>query len=585
MPSSVSLGAPPVGRERAAGPDGSGTREHMIRRRRRLARLCLGWAALSLLSELTPLGYWLNTTLPAYWYAVTWLAAGAPSVGFAVLLGALSAGLRRGRAMAFWLVAICLALAGPLGFLAGSLAGGWLPLGQVPTWFWIAVAVHLGLLGVLLSQWRAFRIPSDHAGLRRLAWLVPVAALGVLLGVTLVAATDTGHAPTAQRAAYVLQRAVADTGLWPVTTAVHVPWGVNLLINLIAGLLVVAALYLLLRSPRHAPVMTRADEARLRALLAEHGARDSLGYFALRDDKNVVFSPTGKAAIGYRVLGGVSLAAGDPIGDPEAWPGAIAAWQEQAEQRGWRRAVLGASEQAALAYQRFGGLHALTLGDEAVVEVAGFDLSGRAMRGVRQAHARVGRAGYTVTATRQRQLDPGTLGMITRSAASWRDGAAERGFSMALGRIGDPADPDYLLLQCYDRDHRLRAVLGFAPWGRWGLSLDLMIRDRQAGNGLIEFMIVELATRAPALGVERISLNFAMFRDVFAAGARIGAGPVLRAHRRLLLVASRWWQLESLYRANLKYQPSWIPRYLCYATPSDLVPVLAAAGRAEGFLP
>jgi MFS family permease len=213
MPSSVSLGAPPVGRERAAGPDGSGTREHMIRRRRRLARLCLGWAALSLLSELTPLGYWLNTTLPAYWYAVTWLAAGAPSVGFAVLLGALSAGLRRGRAMAFWLVAICLALAGPLGFLAGSLAGGWLPLGQVPTWFWIAVAVHLGLLGVLLSQWRAFRIPSDHAGLRRLAWLVPVAALGVLLGVTLVAATDTGHAPTAQRAAYVLQRAVADTGL------------------------------------------------------------------------------------------------------------------------------------------------------------------------------------------------------------------------------------------------------------------------------------------------------------------------------------------------------------------------------------
>ncbi len=359
----------------------------------------------------------------------------------------------------------------------------------------------------------------------------------------------------------------------------------NLLINLIAGLLVVAGLYLLLRSPRHASVMTGSDEARLRALIAEHGARDSLGYFALRDDKNVVFSPTGKAAIGYRVLGGVSLAAGDPIGDPEAWPGAISAWQEQAEQRGWRRAVLGASEQAALAYQRFGGLHALALGDEAVLEVAGFDLGGRAMRGVRQAHARVRRAGYTVTAARQRQLDPGTLGLITRSAARWRDGAAERGFSMALGRIGNPADPDYLVLQCHDQDNRLRAVLGFAPWGPWGLSLDLMTRDRQAENGLVEFMIAELAARAPALGVERISLNFAMFRDVFAAGARIGAGPVLRAHRRLLLIASRWWQLESLYRANLKYQPSWIPRYLCYASPSDLVPVLAAAGRAEGFLP
>ena len=121
MPSSVSLVASPVRRERAAAvPGRPGTRERMVRRRRRLARLCLGWAALSLLSELTPLGYWLNTTLPVYWYAVTWLAAGAPSVGFAVLLGVLSSGLRRGRAMAFWLVAICLALAGPLGFLAGS---------------------------------------------------------------------------------------------------------------------------------------------------------------------------------------------------------------------------------------------------------------------------------------------------------------------------------------------------------------------------------------------------------------------------------------------------------------------------------
>lgn len=107
------------------------------------------------------------------------------------------------------------------------------------------------------------------------------------------------------------------------------------------------------------------------------------------------------------------------------------------------------------------------------------------MRGVRQARARVARAGYTVTAARQHELDPGTLGVIARTAARWRE-SPERGFSMALGRIGDPGDPDYLLLQCRDRDYQLRAVLGFVPWGRDGLSLDLMARDRQADNGLTE---------------------------------------------------------------------------------------------------
>lgn len=114
----------------------------------------------------------------------------------------------------------------------------------------------------------------------------------------------------------MLQRAVADTGLWPVTSAVDVPWGVNLLMNLVAGLLVAAGLYLVLRSPRQVPARSDADETQLRDLIAGHGARDSLGYFALRRDKNVIFSPTGKAAVSYRVIGGVSLAAGDPARRP-----------------------------------------------------------------------------------------------------------------------------------------------------------------------------------------------------------------------------------------------------------------------------
>ncbi len=57
------------------------------------------------------------------------------------------------------------------------------------------------------------------------------------------------------------------------------------------------------------------------ALLARHGRRDSLGYFATRRDKASVFSPDGRAAVTYRVLGGVSLASADPVGSPDALAG------------------------------------------------------------------------------------------------------------------------------------------------------------------------------------------------------------------------------------------------------------------------
>ena len=117
-----------------------------------------------------------------------------------------------------------------------------------------------------------------------------------------------------------------------------------------------------------------------------------------------------------------------------------------------------------------------------------------------------------------------------------------------------------------------------------GLSLDLMRRDRASDNGLIEFMVTALVRDAPRLGVQRISLNFAVFRSSLARGERIGAGPFLRAWVRMLLVASRWWQIASLYRANAKFRPAWEPRFICFRLARDLGPIIGAALAVEGFL-
>jgi len=78
---------------------------------------------------------------------------------------------------------------------------------------------------------------------------------------------------------------------------------------------VVLVAWLILRPAEPADGLTGEDESRLRELLAKHGSRDSLGYFALRREKRVVWSPSGKAAITGRVVDGVFLVSGDPIGD------------------------------------------------------------------------------------------------------------------------------------------------------------------------------------------------------------------------------------------------------------------------------
>jgi lysyl-tRNA synthetase, class II len=344
----------------------------------------------------------------------------------------------------------------------------------------------------------------------------------------------------------------------------------------------VTTAYLVLRPAEPQASLSQDDETRMRALLERHGRRDSLGYFALRRDKSVLWSPTGKACIAYRVVSGVMLASGDPLGDPEAWPGAIAGFLETAAEHAWVPAVMGCSEQAGTAWAR-AGLSALEIGDEAVVEVDQFSLDGRAMRNVRQAVARVERAGYCCQVRRSSAI-PQEEGLeLRRQAETWRGAETERGFSMALGRFGDSADPDCVAVTA-TADGVLRAFLHFVPWGPDGLSLDLMRRDRSADNGLNELLIVRAIEAAPSLGVTRLSLNFAVFRSSLERGERLGAGPFLRAWRGVLLFASRWFQIESLYRFNAKFRPVWEPRYVCYPTARDLPRVAIAALEAEAFL-
>ena len=134
-------------------------------------------------------------------------------------------------------------------------------------------------------------------------------------------------------------------------------------------------------------------------------------------------------------------------------------------------------------------------------------------------------------------------------------------------------------------DGVLRAILHFVPWGPDGLSLDLMRRDR-VGPARPERLPHrrDHQARANDLGVKRISLNFAMFRAALERGERIGAGPVLRAWRGILLFLSRWFQIESLYKFNAKFCPEWVPRFFVFTGTRDIPRIGLAALEAEAFL-
>ncbi|NMO50087.1 bifunctional lysylphosphatidylglycerol synthetase/lysine--tRNA ligase LysX [Actinoplanes sp. TBRC 11911] len=504
-----------------------------------------------------------------------------PGFTYAALLIAMAVALRRRLRAAWWLLLIWWLVLPEVGRLVA--------LASDPR---ITTAVgFVFIAGVIVVAIRVRDQFSSRQVAGSIAAAVACFVVGGLavLGVGAVLVRRFGTADSLPAAAlHVFDSMLGDLGRVSDGPVITAPLWVRVVTGLVGAAVVLTSAHLLFRAPRTTHMLNAADEARVRTLLRDFGDHDSLGYFATRRDKAVVWDTgdpaTATAGVSYRVVGSVSLASGNPLGDPARWPAAIEAWRRLARSGGWSLAVMGAGREGAEAYAGI-GLTAYEIGDEAVLDLGTFSLSKPGLKAVRQSVARLQRRGYTTVVCRHGALTPADFEAMNTDAAQWRgDGGDERGFSMALGRLGDPLDDECVMVQARDGEGRLRGFLSFVPWGRNGLSLDLMRRDPSADNGLVELMVAALAERSATLGAGRVSLNFAMFREAFERGAEIGAGPIARLWRQSLVLASRNWQLESLYRSNAKYLPDWEPRFLCFEYTSDLPRVGTAAGNAEGFL-
>ncbi|WP_374101122.1 bifunctional lysylphosphatidylglycerol synthetase/lysine--tRNA ligase LysX [Antrihabitans sp. YC2-6] len=530
--------------------------------------LCLAWSISPVIRSVTQ--------KPREYIDTYYFDAPDTSFAWALVLGLLAAALASRKRIAWWLFTAYLTVYGVVNVAE--------IIDTKSVHAMIALAVHVAVVAILIAARPEFytRVRSG-AGWKALGVLIAGLAAGTLLGWGLVELFP-GTLEQSQRGLWALNR---------VTALVVVdneqfdgrPHGfVNTLLGLFGALALLGAVITLFRSQRSTNALTGNDESALRGLLERSDVEDSLGYFATRRDKAVVFAPSGKAAVTYRVEVGVCLASGDPIGMKEAWPHAIDAWLELAEHYGWSPAVMGASELGATAYNR-AGLSVLQLGDEAILYPRKFNLNGSDMKPVRQAVNRLRKLNYTTRIRRHRDIPADEMKQVIRRAEDWRGTETERGFSMALDRLGDSLDGECLLVECLDSEENVLAMLSLVPWGRSGASLDLMRRDPKGPNGVMEFMVSELALQSDQFGITKISLNFAVFRSVFEEGERIGAGPVLRTWRAVLLFFSRFWQLEALYRSNVKYQPDWVPRFMCFEDSRTLPKAGIASALAEGFLP
>jgi len=275
------------------------------------------------------------------------------------------------------------------------------------------------------------------------------------------------------------------------------------------------------------------------------------------------------------------MVSGDPVGDPDGVDSLLRTLVRFAEERGLRLAALGVSPASRELFEQ-AGLRALYLGDEAIVDTERFSLEGRAIRKVRQSVSRLRKAGYRTTIAELGSLDDETLCRLEQIATDWRRGAPERGFTMAMDSLRNPHGERTLVVSATDETGAVRGFLHFVPtYGRDAVSLSFMRRDHDTPNGLTEFLIVEAIERLRTRGIAEVSLNFAAFARLLTEPENV----LERVAARVLRWADAWFQIESLYRFNAKFDPRWEPRYVLYEGRLGLARAGLAAAWAEGQIP
>jgi lysylphosphatidylglycerol synthetase-like protein (DUF2156 family) len=541
--------------------------------RRRVQRIAAGaialTGALNLVSAaLPPWKARLHILLSLIPLVATQAAAALVAITGIALL-ALARGIRLGQKRA-WTIATCVLLVSVLlNLLRGIDAEESL--------------VSLLLAGFLLVNRKHFQANSQPRSFgNAVKWLVGgvvLATFGVSLaleGLRWVLDRRDIHLPSF----YGLLGAVAERLIGDHSMALAHPLSRFLDPAMLAiGLGLLAAILFMATAPVRLRRRSRSSESLAAARdIVERYGQGTLDWFALRCDKeHFIWRDT---LVAYAVFNGVCLVSPDPVGPISQRRDAFNAFRDFAHAHGWEVAVIGAGEEWLETYEAF-GMHHVYLGDEAVVDLKRFALEGKKMKGLRQAHNRIAKYGYRIAFYDPARIGTDLRGRLEEIMGVTRRGDFERGFSMTLGRMFDPADKGLLLAVAIDKEGKPVAFCHYVPArGIGGYSLDVMRHDGgDHPNGLLDFVLVETILHLREQGMQALGLNFAAMRAVL--DGTMGQSVPRRLEKRFFQWISNSAQVESLFRFNAKFQPDWLARYAVFDSMERLLPTAVAMLRAE----
>ncbi len=367
------------------------------------------------------------------------------------------------------------------------------------------------LIALLLSGWlfslrREFHARSDppsvQRGLLLMAGAVVFTLVYTALGFTLL---DGHYEQTPAFVAAMGQAARVFTAPGTLSITPVTSFGVAFVASAYTIMLitVTSALVLLSRSVVVREPATADERSRATAIVEAHG-RSSVARMTLLDDKSYYFSKGG-SVVAYVAKNGFAVALGDPIGPPDDIDAAIGGFRDYARRNGWQAAFYQVKPDHLERYHA-SGMRSLPIGQEAVVDLNTFTLSGKARKSLRQHINRVRERGYR-TVIHNPPIGDALYDTLHDISDEWLAGAGgEKRFS--LGWFHEEYIRPVPIITVYNPDDEIVAFANILPEYQLNeTTIDLMRHREQMGSGVMDFLFVSLFHWAQEQGYDSFNLG------------------------------------------------------------------------------
>ncbi|MGC4376723.1 bifunctional lysylphosphatidylglycerol flippase/synthetase MprF [Fictibacillus sp. Mic-4] len=306
-----------------------------------------------------------------------------------------------------------------------------------------------------------------------------------------------------------------------------------------------------------------ADDKKLEAFLAKHGG-NVLSHLGFLGDKRFYFSSDGKAMLQFAKVGKRLVVLGDPFGEPSSIPAILKEFTDETDRYGYYCIFYQISGQLMALYHDL-GYNFFKLGEEAVISLDSFTISGKKRAGLRATFNRFEREGYTFD-VHHPPFSEDFFQELRHVSDAWLGTKKEKGFSLGY------FDEDYLsrapIATLSDQDGKIVAFMNFMPVYQPGqLSVDLMRYYPDSPGGIMDAMLIHLLNWAKENGYKYFNIGMAPLSNV---GQAKTAFLYERIAAAIFNKVRYMYSFSGLRNFKSKYSPIWTGKYLAYGKRGSL---------------